>query len=216
MNDFFAYIRNPGYCASKKPALIILILLFIIYIFSAISIGIFREILTKHFQIVQRVPDVAAHPGQLFLVILLGPVTEEILFRSWLRFTKVNAVLFGAVLGFIFMHATIGRNILAAMVSFVVLSGLVGSLIVTSVQRIETFLSGHFPFFFYFSAIAFGLVHASNFTGNPHLILLFSPLLGGPQIVFGVILGYVRMNHGLRWSMLFHMFVNMSVLLQFL
>jgi membrane protease YdiL (CAAX protease family) len=80
-------------------------------------------------------------------------------------------------------------------------------------KRIESFIASNFKYFFYSSSIVFGLMHSSNFTGNIYLILTFSVILGGPQIVLGLILGYIRMNHGLKYSFLFHMVVNTSLIL---
>jgi len=76
-------------------------------------------------------------------------------------------------------------------------------------DKVELFIASKFKYFFYGSSILFGLVHASNFTGNVNYILAFSFILGGPQIVLGLILGYIRMNHGLKYSILFHMAVNL-------
>ena len=69
-----------------------------------------------------------------------------------------------------------------------------------------------FRILFYGSALAFGLLQATNFTGNPWIILAFSPVLGSPQILLGFLSGYIRMKNGLAYSILFHMVVNLIAL----
>jgi membrane protease YdiL (CAAX protease family) len=80
-------------------------------------------------------------------------------------------------------------------------------------DKVQAFIASHFPYFFYGSALVFGLLHASNFIGNPYVLIAFSPLLGGPQILLGLLLGYFRMKNGLAYSMLFHILVNAVALI---
>ena len=60
-----------------------------------------------------------------------------------------------------------------------------------------------FKFAFYGFALAFGYVHLFNYQIDSQ-ILLFSPLLVAPQIVLGLIFGFIRVRLGLIWSMLMH------------
>lgn len=59
-----------------------------------------------------------------------------------------------------------------------------------------------FPLVFFVSAVIFGLVHITNYDGSPHWLVW--PLATLPQIVMGLLLGYVRIRFGLGWAMLFH------------
>ncbi|MCU0419449.1 MAG: CPBP family intramembrane metalloprotease [Cyclobacteriaceae bacterium] len=59
-----------------------------------------------------------------------------------------------------------------------------------------------FPALFFISAVGFGLVHITNYDGTPHWLVW--PLATLPQIVMGLLLGYVRIRCGLGWAMLFH------------
>lgn len=61
----------------------------------------------------------------------------------------------------------------------------------------------HFRYFFYASALLFGLVHIFNFEASPHLLYM-APILVAPQLVMGFFLGYIRIKLGLRWSILLH------------
>jgi hypothetical protein len=76
------------------------------------------------------------------------------------------------------------------------------------------FFRGHayFKYFFYASALLFGLVHIFNFEGSPHLLYM-APLLVAPQLLMGFFLGYIRIKLGLRWSILLHAAHNTILLI---
>lgn len=59
----------------------------------------------------------------------------------------------------------------------------------------------YFPYAFYISVLLFGLIHISNFENlNGHYWAV--PLLVLPQLCAGVFLGFIRVRHGLIWSIL--------------
>lgn len=65
------------------------------------------------------------------------------------------------------------------------------------------FSKKYFRIAFYSFAIIFGYVHLLNFEITTK-ILIFSPLLVLPQIVLGLVFGYIRVRFGLLYSMLLH------------
>ncbi len=62
-------------------------------------------------------------------------------------------------------------------------------------------------FAFYSFALLFGYIHLFNFEMTTN-VLLFSPILVAPQIYLGLVLGYVRIQFGLIWSILMHAVYN--------
>ncbi len=60
-----------------------------------------------------------------------------------------------------------------------------------------------FRYIFYVFALAFGYIHLFNYQVDLQ-ILLFSPILVAPQIVLGLIFGFVRIRFGLPWTILMH------------
>lgn len=64
-----------------------------------------------------------------------------------------------------------------------------------------------FNYIFYAFTLVFGFYHLINFKVTA-TVLLFSPLLVAPQIIVGAILGYLRVQFGLLWAMLFHASYN--------
>jgi hypothetical protein len=67
--------------------------------------------------------------------------------------------------------------------------------------------SRSFPLVFYSFTLAFALVHLGNFP-NLAEVWPISPLLVSPQLVLGVILGFIRVRFGLLWAIGFHMVYN--------
>ena len=64
-----------------------------------------------------------------------------------------------------------------------------------------------FRFAFYALALIFGYIHLSNYEIDTQ-ILLFSPILVAPQILLGLIFGYIRVRFGFIWAIAMHSFYN--------
>jgi hypothetical protein len=63
------------------------------------------------------------------------------------------------------------------------------------------FFARHFRWFYWGSALAFAGIHLSNFTEGNALFLLPLTL---PQLLLGLILGYVRVHFGIWANTAFH------------
>ncbi|MFY0629527.1 MAG: CPBP family intramembrane metalloprotease [Flavobacteriaceae bacterium] len=64
-----------------------------------------------------------------------------------------------------------------------------------------------FKIAFYTISIIFGYVHIFNFEINTNVLLL-SPFLIAPQLIVGMIFGFIRIRLGLIWSILLHATYN--------
>jgi hypothetical protein len=80
-------------------------------------------------------------------------------------------------------------------------------------EIISKWISVNIKPLFYITSLLFGLFHTINFSGNFWLILSFSVFLCSPQIIAGLILGYIRLKYGLVYAILFHMLINSSILI---
>jgi len=70
------------------------------------------------------------------------------------------------------------------------------------------FWEKNFRWVFYFSAIAFGFAHYSNFDlGLSTLILI--PIITLPHTIGGIFFGYIRIKHGFIFALCFHCVNNM-------
>ncbi|SHL25408.1 CPBP family intramembrane glutamic endopeptidase [Flavobacterium xanthum] len=133
-------------------------------------------------------------PVLLLVVVIIIPFFEELLFRLYLRYKDNYALHF-----------------------IVAVASLTGK---RNQQKATTFLRSvwtkRYKFIFYFSAVLFGMVHITNFEFS-YTILLLSPLLVAPQIILGLIIGYLRVRDGFISGFLMHglhnaLFIGIGIL----
>jgi membrane protease YdiL (CAAX protease family) len=147
-------------------------------------------------------------PAWLAVIVLVAPITEEIVFRGWLsgrpgHVTAVIALLLG-----------VGIPIASGMQGHPVL--LLGGFSIGIVIAVALlfwlrkhpplpFFSRHFTWFYAAASLIFALVHMTNYSQDPSLNLL--PLVI-PQLLVGLILGYARVTYGLWSDIVLHMSHN--------
>ena len=125
----------------------------------------------------------------LALVILFIPLLEELIFRAYLRFDRnifILPLLWFAGLG--------GKEKKEA-----------------SEAAIRRGWDRNYRSIFYVAAIIFGLIHISNYEMTNE-VLLVAPLLVLPQIVVGLLLGFLRVRYGFFWGFLLHALHNFAFL----
>lgn len=64
----------------------------------------------------------------------------------------------------------------------------------------------------YVSSVVFGLVHFINYSNREALFFLLIPVIFSSQLIGGLVLAYLRLKQGLRWSILAHVTFNALVL----
>jgi membrane protease YdiL (CAAX protease family) len=146
--------------------------------------------------------------GLIALIVVLAPIGEELIFRSWLS-GRPGHVAAGAVL-----LAAIGYLLMADLKAhpLLLLGALAGGLVLAiglavGLRRRAPFalFARNFAWFFFASAAAFALVHLSNYSSGAAPVLL--PLVL-PQLLVGLILGYARVTYGLWSNILLHVMHN--------
>lgn len=157
------------------------------------------------------------NPMQLLLYgLILAPIVEELLFRSWLR-GRLTCILGLPALACLFaVAATAGDDITIVMTVLLAAAsvGLLGMI----AKRFKSLSAPEqkaarwrlFPVAFYGSALAFALLHLLNYeAGLSSPIMLLAVL---PQAAVGLILGYVCMRFGLLSAILFHALYNLVLI----
>ncbi|WP_186755826.1 CPBP family intramembrane glutamic endopeptidase [Echinicola salinicaeni] len=134
------------------------------------------------------------HPKStlFFLVVLLVPFLEELVFRSYLRY-KYNFLL--RLFSSLFYIG--GKETQQKME-----------------KKVKKLWYAKYKYIFYFSALLFGFIHIFNFGDYKQLIYIF-PLLTLPQISFGLLGGYLRVRYSLIYSFVLHAFHNLIFLSPF-
>jgi membrane protease YdiL (CAAX protease family) len=146
--------------------------------------------------------------SQLILfMLLLAPVGEEVFFRGWLsgRPAHVWAVVILIPASLVLVLSRMGVPHIDQSVGWIVFGGgLILALALAWRGRRQSpgrFFQRHFLWFYLLSTLAFASVHLANFAEGNALILLPLTL---PQLLLGLILGYVRVQFGLWAGVLLH------------
>jgi uncharacterized protein len=220
---FFRYLGSPIVPQRVKPfkSIIFFIYLFLFSLLmdSALEYITTRSYLLKIFHItnINTFDDDIYREGLVFAVIgvgMIAPAIEELLQRYYLTsFTWNNTILplsFGFILVQLFnIESTIGLLIVISLT--VILSILIYRGITKSPKfkiRFLRFYTKNYWLFFYTSSISFGVAHIGNYHIQ-HFVPILPVILVLPQIFAGLLLGYIRIVMGLRWSIAFHSFHNL-------
>jgi membrane protease YdiL (CAAX protease family) len=147
-------------------------------------------------------------PLWLTIIIVVAPIAEELVFRSWLsgrpgHVTAAIAMLIGIALPVI--SGPQGHPILlfgSVAIAVVVALGLLFWL---RGRPPFPWFGRHLAWFYAASALLFASAHLANYTQGASLVLL---VLVVPQLIAGLILGYARITYGLWSDILLHMLHN--------
>ena len=162
-----------------------------------------------------------ASPGRLlFYGVILAPLIEEVVFRSWLGGRRACIIGLPILISLIAIITAVGADV-SPIASFAVAGGL-AFLVFGVVRQFESLTPAQqkaarwrlFPAAFYGSAILFALMHVSNFEGGLSSPIMLLAVL--PQFLVGLILGYVRMRFGLPHAIFFHAFYNLVLIVIFM
>lgn len=215
MDDFYKFLRNPIlYPTFSKPTIYQFIRLLFFYLPFVMLFAFISYILTLVFNITHDTIDYS-YVKKIIFGFLLAPIYEEIIFRSLLKFNRTTVALFMFTL-VVFLVLAIVKGVTSYLYIVSVLL-LIITMIITffPIASTSAFVERNIKYFVYGSSFLFGVIHAGNFTGNGWILFAFSFILGGPQIVAGLIMSYLRLKYGLQYSILFHMIMNASILLSF-
>ncbi|MFC3879654.1 type II CAAX prenyl endopeptidase Rce1 family protein [Algoriphagus namhaensis] len=134
-------------------------------------------------------------------VIVLAPLIEEPIFRLHLDYKK-SSIYWG-----------MGLSILVISEFWFISLAFLGYLFFL-LMKIKDDQPPKLKLIVFMSAGFFGLVHLGNYTGFDWVgKFYYVPLLVGAQFVLGLVLSYVRINHGIRAAMLFHGTYNALILI---
>lgn len=136
-------------------------------------------------------------PNLLFLFISFVAVTVQfapVPFAGWLKGAGLEAIAPGVKIGF---YLLLG----AGIVLFFWLRERRG-------HRYADFFNRNVGFYFYLSAIVFGLIHLTNYIdAGPWW---YGPILVLPQLIGGLTFGYLRIRCGFWYAVLAHTLTNLT------
>ncbi|SOD19821.1 type II CAAX prenyl endopeptidase Rce1 family protein [Pedobacter xixiisoli] len=214
---FYQFLKKPSFLKKKDKEVLVkdFAALFLLDLFfSVLIVGLFYILL--HFKIIREHESADLLKeygilGTLIIACFFAPILEEIFFRWHLR------DLHGSIyFTFLSVSGLIVSQINGSLLQFsIVLAALISAAFTISfLKKKGKFYSVRiwrksYPFLFYYTAIIFGLIHLSNFkdltiTDPTFLIYIASQTFGGLS------LGYIRIKHGLVYSILFHACFNLA------
>ena len=147
------------------------------------------------------------------LAVIAAPLLEEMLFRFPLKFRRgaiaLTLVFIGTLtanilqlLGLEFVQATIIAVVLIVGVSTLLYLNL------NDGDRLDDFSNRYYSYFFYAAALLFAFAHVFNYELTSEQMWM-TPILVLPQMLLGLMLGFLRVKYGLWASILAHALNNM-------
>jgi uncharacterized protein len=216
MKDFFNYFKNPLLTEKREKFSLNIFLntmgiCYVLLIPAGIPFAVF-----KYFNVLPhyRTPDV--HTMAFFLVVVvLGPLFEETLFRLNLRISKLNisafvAAIMATCIKLLFIRQGSHYYFYIMALPLFGLIYLIISRFDFSTNKLELFWKSNFKYVFHFSAISFGMIHLFNFDSIHWWMILTAPLWIAPLATLGYIIGYVRIKYGFLFGWLIHATFNLG------
>lgn len=219
LDIIFGYIADPTIAKIRKipfPPFMI-IMLTAICLMLGVAGGFISDILI-HFKMIPDpgpsiLDDKSVTHFQFFVgSVFMAPVLEELIFRAQLRRISWSIAFVAFICG-VLLSAFTGTYwaflispVIFAII-FIVYRYTIASDGLNSKFRFWTMV---YPWYFHFTAICFALVHLSNFERGIALLPL-GILYTLPQFAIGLVLGFTRMNFGLKYSIIVHSLYNLTL-----
>ena len=153
-----------------------------------------------------------------FLVVILEPLVEELIFRLILVPKRRNIAIFTFVFSFLVLNKTyyIIKIDWLLLMSLAV-SGLLSFLVFNLLKRnpkIETAIGKRQKIITMVSVVLFGLLHIANIETLHWELALLYPVYALPQMILGYISSVQRLKLGFVWGLLFHSMINLMFFLR--
>jgi len=218
--DIANYLNSPYLTSIPKRAdrpWLLLCRLAVICLFAGVGAGMLSGILVQSGLVPSPGPSVLdkqqiSQTAFFFGAVLFAPLIEESVFRAQLRRFSGSLLFIAFIGGLILMAVT--QTYWAFLITpfiFIFLFTVYRFTLAGSITRKFRFWTNLFPWYFHFTAICFALVHLGNFEKGISLLPL-GILYTLPQLAIGLVLGYARMNYGLKYAIALHALYNLSLM----
>ena len=153
-----------------------------------------------------------------FLVVILGPLVEELIFRLILVPKRRNIAIFTFIFSFLIMNKTYYLiEIDWLLLMSLAVSGLLSFLVFSLLKRnpkIETAIGKRQKTITIVSVVLFGLLHIANIETLHWELALLYPVYALPQMILGYVSSVQRLKLGFVWGLLFHSMINLMAFLR--
>lgn len=219
-SDIWTFLKNPkdqpdthNSTADKLRILLLVLLLNMTLTFAFIGVMQLVKLMGWHVSSSHSVLEMLrSFPIWAFLLlgVLAIPLLEELVFRYGLRFKSGYIALLAVVVAIALSNLAYSKLPLAGAIGVWVLLGMALVLYALNADKIAGVLKKVwgkvYGVFFYFMAFVFGLIHITNFTEFDYAsaAVLLIPIIIAPQVIGGMLMGYMRVKHGFRWGYFMH------------
>jgi membrane protein len=152
-----------------------------------------------------------------FLVVILAPVVEELIFRLILVPKRRNIAIFTFAFSFLIINKTYYLiEIDWLLLMSLAVSGLLSFLVFKLLKRkpeIETVIGKRQKITTIVSVVLFGLLHIANIENLHWELVLLYPVYALPQMISGYVCSVQRLKLGFIWGLLFHSMINLMAFL---
>jgi membrane protease YdiL (CAAX protease family) len=211
-----AFVRSPSLPDRAHPAVgsglkTLLPLFGLDLLLMAVLLGAMGAAIALGFEMPEHmVAGMKMTPALLAFFVLGAPIGEEILFRGWLSGRPghvLGSLLLAGAFGLLMLGTRNVESTGAELWSFGALGAMVAAGLAVFLMRRRPampWFQRHFAWFYWVSVLLFAVVHLYNFAdAGPALLPLVMP-----QFALAMILGYLRVTHGLWSCVLLHMLHN--------
>lgn len=189
-------------------------------VLSVLGIGIAKlalYLLGQPLPVDRAIQRLAMHPSwSLALLTLCAPVVEELVFRAFMtREARVMSLGLGfavATLALAALHAIVGLHLISRhslvrtyfehLAVLTAIALVLAALAYRARRFLQRWLAAVAPAAIIVMTLLFAAAHALNYERAWRFWLLWLTL---PQLASGLVLAYLRVRHGLRWSIATHL-----------
>jgi hypothetical protein len=167
-----------------------------------------------HFESIRNLIHISQEKNQaipFYLIVFIGPFSEEILFRLALKVNKFNVAVFFGIFTYLLLGGSIAKfNINNTIFLYYVVISITISILSyfhLSVKIIDL-LNQKTNYLIVFSIVLFGLVHISNIKILHWQLAMFYPFYVLPQMIMAYFITNLRLKYGFLWGLSFHILIN--------
>ncbi|MFT3945876.1 MAG: CPBP family glutamic-type intramembrane protease [Agriterribacter sp.] len=158
---------------------------------------------------------------QILIAVIIAPFVEEIIFRLPLNFEKRSIALSISLMVYRYSGDglfTFSTDPIHNWLRFLLtISAYILTVCFLNSNYLKNLKNKKQKKVYYISAIAFGLIHISNFTPIQWSVFFVYPIYVLPQVIMGLLLANFRLRYGFLWGLLLHACLNgISVILKHL
>ena len=217
-SEAIKYFNRPTYTENNKP---LAVRAFIIFMFKLILLVILVGIFQGFIYAFETIPSntlenfhISSFQAYLFVALYI-PIIEEVIFRLNLKISLNNLIIFFAFLSGYFLYRIFKvENLNHPWIVILPLTLMIGLIYIQIKKQREVnqflhnFWERHFVFIFHLSCWLFAFLHLFNFEEITPTLLFLSPVIVLPQLILAYALGFLRMNYGFQYNVIFHILFN--------